>query len=166
MTEYTNTGYTIRLASFDAESESSSFWKGVSEELVSIGKQDFSELFKTLKHRIKTSIDEDRKASFFPSPVGYVPGGIGNSARYRIREYKGKRVNSLKAYFWVGEGLEYAHIHDRDGETTITPQSGTYLTFYNHATGDWVKARSVSRPGTPYFDEAVNYSLKKLNLIR
>ena len=168
MTEYSRIGYRLRLADFEEEGMglSTGFWKAVSEEVVSIGKQDFKLLFETLKSRIKTNIDDDRKSKFFPSPVGYVPGALGRSSHYRIREYKsGKGVN-LRGFFTVGEDIVYARIHDREGETVITPSSGPYLVFFNHVTGVWSKARAVNRPGSPYFDDAVDYSLKKIGIIQ
>lgn len=165
MVEYSRVGYRIRLAAFDGDEQFAGFWKSLTEEVTSLGKQDFTQLFETMKSRIRQNIDEDRKAKFFPSPTGYVPGGLGRSAHYRIREYKSRKGVSLRGFFTIGDNIPYAAIHDRDGETTIHAQSAPLLTFFNHATGQWVRTKSVSRPGSPYFDDAVNYSLKKLGIL-
>lgn len=165
MTEYySKMGYRIRLARYEDE-EFAGFWKNVTEEITTIGKQDFKMLFDTMKSRIKQNIDDNRKATFFPSPVGYVPGGLARSAHYRIREYKSRKNVNLRGFFTIGENIPYAMVHDREGVTEIFAQSSPYLTFFNHATGQWGKARNVSRPGTPYFDDALNYSLRKIGLI-
>lgn len=161
---YIRTGYRIRLAKFDEDREfpDGRFWTAINEEIVGVGKEDFKNLFETIKSRIKTNIDQDRKSTVLPGPDGYITGSLAKSVRYRIREYKSGKGVSLRGFFTVGDGLPYAGVHDKEGSTTITPVDAPFLVFFNHVTGQWVKTKSVNRPGSPFFDDAVQYGLSKL----
>jgi hypothetical protein len=135
------------------------------------GEELLRRLFTEIKREIPKVIDSNRKTpKGVASPVGYVQGKLGRSVRFRVRKWERKSGGaSVQGYLYVGEGLAYARIHDYNGSKTIEAKTPRGLVFFNHVTKTWagmgpVKVHKVERPGSPYFDEAVNYSMRKLGL--
>lgn len=135
-------------------------------EVEEANKETLLNLFKAMKENVRIIINNNRKSQFFGgnSPINYTPGKLASSSTYKITSYNKKGQSIVKGTFSVGKGIPYAWIHDRDGDTIITPTSSKNLIFFDHAEGIWKKRESVTRPGSPYFDEAMNYSLQKLGL--
>ena len=135
-------------------------------EVQEANEETLHNLFRAMKRNVKVIIDRDRKSQFFGgnSPINYTPGKLAASSTYKVTSYNRKGQSVTKGTFSIGQGIPYAWIHDRDGDTIITPTSSRNLVFFDHAEGIWQKRESVARPGSPYFDEAMNYSMQKLGL--
>lgn len=136
-----------------------------------VGEEMLRELFAEVKRVVPKIIDDNRKTpKGVASPVGYTQGKLGKSVRYRVRKWERKNGQiSVQGYLYIGEGLDYARVHDRDGETTIRAKTARGLVFFEHRSQRWMgfgpkKIELVNRPGSPYFDEAVKYSMAKLGL--
>lgn len=136
-----------------------------------LGEETLRELFTEFKKNLPAIIDSNRKTpKGIASPVGYVQGKLGRSVRFRVRKWERRNGKiSVQGYLYVGEGLEYARIHDRDGETTIRAKTPRGLVFFEHRSQRWMgfgpnRIELVQRPGSPYFDETVAYSMAKLGL--
>lgn len=144
------------------------FLESLEYPLAQVGTDIVHELFVTMKQRMRYNIDEHRKIKMTSaSPSGYVPGALGRSIHFRVRTYNNKGGDKVRGFFEIGEGIPYAAVHDRgDAPTDIYASSGGFLVFFNHAPREgeprWMRKKHVSRPGTPYFNEAVEYSLRKL----
>ena len=136
----------------------------VNFDIQNANEETLNELFRTMKRNVRIIINNNRKSQFFGgnSPVNYTPGKLAQSATYKVTSYAKKGELVTKGTFSMLS--VYAWIHDRDGETIITPVSKQNLHFFDHAEGVWKKRESVSRPGSPYFDEAFKYSMAKLGL--
>lgn len=128
------------------------------------------QLFTEIKAKIPDVIDANRKTERgVNSPVGYTQGKLGKSVRFRVRKWNTTNGTKVRGYLYVGEGLSYARIHDFDGVKKIRAKTPRGLVFYDHIRKRWIgfgptKKKTVNRPGSPYFDEAVNYSMRKLGI--
>jgi hypothetical protein len=147
------------------------FVRDMEEQGGRYGEEALRRLFAEVKRQIPAIINANRKTpKGVASPVGYVQGKLGRSVRYRVRKWERKSGGaSVQGYLYVGEGLAYARIHDFDGTKPIVAKTERGLVFFNHRTKKWagmgpVRVHEVGRPGSPYFDEAVNYSMRKLGL--
>ncbi len=154
--------FRLKFSEFDEDE----LWNEINQKAEPEINAQMGELMETIKRRMAFNISDGR-TSTHSSPVGYTPGTLARSIKYRIRRNRLQNGSvSVRGTLVVGEGVPYARIHDRDGVTTIVGP----LTFYSHSnrwpSGKWIKnIRSVERPGRPYFDEAVAYGLKKFGII-
>lgn len=167
MARFVPTGYNTKYRMFK---ELEVFEREIEQQTGEYGEEVLRELFKEIKTQIPRIIDDNRKTpKGVHSPVGYVQGKLGKSVRFRVRKWQTKGGVRVRGYLYVGEGLSYARIHDFDGIKKIEAKTPRGLVFFEHRSQRWMgfgpkKIFVVKRPGSPYFDEAVNYSLAKLNL--